>query len=46
MTKREIEILGCENRIALLEARPKENGKIIAKLRRRLRALQKMNDAE
>ena len=46
MTKREIEILNCECRIELLLGRTKENRRIVAKLQRRLRALQKMTDAE
>ena len=33
--------LKLENRIALLESRPKENAKIIAKLQRKLRNLDK-----
>ena len=40
MTK-EIRTLRIENRIALLEARTKkENGKIVAKLKRQLRAME------
>ena len=41
MTKREIEILNCECRIELLMARPKENGRIVAKLQRKLRQLKR-----
>ena len=44
MTSRELEILNCECRIELLMARPRENRRIVAKLQRRLRALQKMHD--
>ena len=46
MTKREIEMLNCECRIELLLGRNKENRRIVSKLQRRLRALQKMIDAE
>ena len=38
MTK-EIKILKLENRIALLEARPKENGRIVQKLKRQYKML-------
>ena len=40
MTK-EIKILRCKNRIATLSGRNKENSKIIAKLQRQLRNLEK-----
>ena len=40
MTK-EIERMKCENRIALLLERNKENGNIVKKLKRRLRNLNK-----
>ena len=42
MTK-EMEILNITTRIALLEARDKDNGNIIRKLKRKLRKLQSEN---
>lgn len=36
----EYQILKIKNRIGLLEARPKENGRVIKKLQRKLRALE------
>ena len=41
MTKREMKILDCECRIELLMARPKDNGRIVKKLQRKLRQLKK-----
>ena len=38
MTK-EIKVLKISNRIALLEARPKENGRVVQKLKRQYRQL-------
>ena len=42
MTK-EMEILNITTRIALLEARNKDNGNIVRKLKRKLRKLQNEN---
>jgi hypothetical protein len=39
MDKKELEILKCECRIALLKERNRENCRIVKKLERRLRAL-------
>ena len=39
MDKNELEILKCECRIALLEERNRDNGRIVMKLKRRLRKL-------
>lgn len=39
MNERELEILKCECRIALLEERNRDNGRIVMKLKRRLRRL-------
>ena len=44
MTK-EIKIMKLENRIDLLESRPKENGRIVKKLRRQYKQLTGMEYA-
>ena len=36
---KEIKILKLQNRITLLEARPKENGRVVQKLKRQYRQL-------
>ena len=41
MWSKEYKLLKAENRIALLSERGKENGRVVAKLKRQIRNLQK-----